>query len=113
MEDGAVTTRQRHRSADEWRELIAAWKQSGKTRVIWCREQGIGRESLRRWVKRLRKTELNAPLVQIDSRVSAATQSSPLRLRILANGDVELVGELSEEILRRVLRLTRETAHVC
>jgi len=113
MGEIAVKTRQRHRSADEWSELVSAWKRSGKTREVWCREQGVGRESLRRWAKRLRRTERNAPLVQIDSRVSAGVQSPPLRLRILTNGEVELVGELSEEILRRVLRLAREATHVC
>ena len=30
MEENAVKTRQRHRSADEWRELVAAWKQRAK-----------------------------------------------------------------------------------
>ena len=111
MGDNPVRIRQRHRSADEWRELVAAWKQSGKTRDVWCREQGVGRESLRRWTKRLRRTEANTPLVQIGKDVSAAAQV-PMQLRVLANGDVELVGAFSEEVLRRVLRLAREAAHV-
>ncbi len=107
----AVKVRQRHRSADEWRELLWAWKRSGKTREVWCREQGIGRESLRRWTKRLRRAEMNAPLVEISNSVSAAAKSPAVRLRILVNGAVELIGEFSEDILRRVVRLARE-AHV-
>jgi len=109
----AAKVRQRHRSASEWREMVSAWKDSGKTREIWCREQGVGYESLRRWTKRLRRAEIGAPLVEICNGVSAATTSPALRLRILTNGEVELVGEFSEDILRRVLRLARESAHVC
>jgi hypothetical protein len=112
MEENTVTTKGRHRSADEWREMVTAWKQSGKTRKVWCYEHGVSQESLRRWTKRLRRMEMNAPLVQIDKRVCAAAQSPLVRLRIVANGDVELVGEFSEEVLRRVLRLARETVHV-
>jgi len=112
MEENPVTTKGCHRSAGEWQELVSAWKESGKSRRLWCQEQGVSPESLRRWGKRLRRTEIDAPLVQIDSRVCAAAQSSLVRLRIVANGDVELVGEFSEDILRRVIRLAREAAHV-
>jgi len=111
MEENQVARTGRHRSADEWQELVTAWKRSGKTRALWCQEQGVSAESLRRWGKRLRRMEGNAPLVQIDSRVCAAAQSL-MRLRIVANGDVELVGEFSEEVLRRVIRLAREAAYV-
>ena len=55
---------------------------------------------------------MNAPLVQIDKRVCVAAQSPLVRLRIVANGDVELVGEFSEKVLRRVIRLARETDRV-
>jgi len=111
-EAAAVKVRQRHRSATEWRELVSRWKDSGKTRELWCREQGVGRESLRRWTKRLRSAEISAPLVEICTSVSAGATSPTLRLRILTSGEVELVGEFSEDILRRVLRLAREAAHV-
>ncbi len=33
--------KQRHRSAAEWHRLVSAWKASGKTRRVWCREQGL------------------------------------------------------------------------
>jgi hypothetical protein len=58
------------------------------------------------------RTEMNALLVQIDKRVCPAAQSSLVRFRIVANGDVELVKEFREEVLRRVIRLARETDHV-
>ena len=112
MEENPVAAKGRHRSSDEWRELVEAWRQSGKTRKVWCHEHGVSEESLRRWGKRLRRMEIDAPLVQIDSRIFAAAHSSPMRLRVATNGEVELAGEFSEDILRRVIRLAREAAHV-
>ena len=112
MEEIAVKVKQRHRSAEEWRGLVAAWKQSGKTRELWCREQGVGKESLRRWTKRLRGTDTSPSLVEIKGGVSVVEKYPALHLRIRVNGDVELIGEFSEEILRRVLYVAREAAHV-
>jgi hypothetical protein len=48
--------KQRHRSAEEWRRLVSAWRVSAKTRRVWCREQGLSVESLRRWTKRFHGT---------------------------------------------------------
>lgn len=48
MDQVPEKTKQRHRSAAEWLELVSAWKQSGQTAELWCREQGVGKESLRR-----------------------------------------------------------------
>ena len=112
MEETAVRARQRHRSAEEWRVLVTEWKQSGKTREQWCREQGVGKESLRRWTKRLRGTDGSAALVEIKGGVAVVDKSLSLHLLIRFNGDVELIGEFNEEILRGVLRVAREAAHV-
>jgi hypothetical protein len=96
--------------------LVTAWKQNGKARELWCREQGVGKESLRRWTKRLRGTDTSAAFVQIKGGVSVVDTYQPLHLRIRANGDVGLIGAFSEEILRRVLHVARDlpakfTAH--
>jgi hypothetical protein len=112
MEETTVRVKQRHRSAEEWRVLVTEWKQSGKTRHQWCREQGVGKESLRRWTKRLRGTDESAAFVQIKEGVSVGEKCAALHLRIRVNGDVELIGEFSEKILRGVLRVAREAAHV-
>jgi hypothetical protein len=111
MEEIAVKVRQRHRSAEEWGALVTAWKQSGETRELWCREQGVGKESLRRWTKRLRGMDTSGAFVQIQN-AAVVDNYPPLHLRIRVNGDVELIGEFSEEILRRVLRVAREAMHV-
>jgi hypothetical protein len=112
MDQVPAKMKQRHRSAAEWRELISAWKQSGETREMWCHENGVGMESLRRWTKRLRRADSAVPFVQIEKSISVSAKSVPIQLRILASGDVELQGEFSEELLRRVLRVAREAADV-
>ena len=112
MEEITVKPRQRHRSADEWRELLAAWRQSGKTREAWCREQGVSKESLRRWTKRLNRSETNPSLVELRTSASEVASLPALRLCIRPNGEVELLSEFDEEILRRVLRVAREASHV-
>jgi hypothetical protein len=103
---------QRHRSAEEWRRLVSAWKASGKTRRDWCKEQGLSTESLRRWTKRLRGTENKVSLVEIDHRGNHGAAIGQTFIRITRDGDVELSGSYEEGILRSVLRVMRETARV-
>jgi hypothetical protein len=112
MDQVPVRTKQQHRSAVEWRQLVSVWKQSGKPPELWCRENGVGKESLRRWTKRLRGTDKDVAFVQIEKAVPVAVKSAPMRLRILARGEVELVGEFDDELLRRVLRAARESVDV-
>ena len=113
MEEITVKVKQRHRSAEEWRGLLTAWKQSGKTREVWCREQGVSTESLRRWTKRLNRADTNAALVEVRASAPTIAPLPALHLRIRPNGDVELLGEFNDDTLRRVLRVAREATHVC
>jgi transposase-like protein len=107
-----MKARQRHRSAEEWRELVNAWKNSGKTREQWCREQGVGRESLRRWTKRLRHSVADAPLVEVSRRPSVAASSPSMRVKITREGEVELLGVFTQEMLAILLRAVRESCGV-
>ena len=66
--------------------------------VLRCREQGLGKESLRRWTKRLQATVIDVPFVQIEKAVPVAAKPAAMHLRVLANGDVELIREFSDEI---------------
>ena len=104
---------QKHRSASEWRVLVEGWRSSGKTRDEWCREQGVGRESLRRWTKRLRRTDTEPGLVELRRDAVGLQKSITAHVRIMASGDIELLGEFSDEVLRRVLRIAREAVDVC
>ena len=104
---------QKHRSASEWRVLVDGWRASGKTRDIWCREQGIGRESLRRWTKRLRRTDAEPVLVELRRDAVSPQKPMTAHVRIMAKGDIDLIGEFSDEVLRRVLSIVREAVDVC
>jgi len=103
---------QRHRSEQEWQQLLAAWRSSGKTRETWCREQGLSKESLRRWDKRLRGMQADGSLVRLSHESLPQPVDPPAWLRVLPNGQVEILGPLHEEVLRRVLRVIREQPHV-
>lgn len=112
MAEVTAKVKQRHRSEAEWRELVAAWRASGQTRDAWCREQGVGLESLRRWSKRIGGTKPDAPVVELTRALWAPLAIGTVRLRITPRGEVELLGEFNEELLRRVLRVIRESTFV-
>ena len=101
-----------HRSAEQWRELIAAWKSSGKAAKAWCQEQGIAYESLRRWKKRLGKPSADVSFAEVQ--LHGRTIESPVSSRVKVNrdGEIELYGNVSEELLRAVVHVMRETAGV-
>jgi hypothetical protein len=104
--------RYRHRSAQEWQQLLSAWRASGKTRETWCHEQGLSKESLRRWGKRLRAGQPDGALVRLAREPQPRPVDPPAWLRVLPDGQVEILGPLHEEVLRRVLHVVREQAHV-
>jgi hypothetical protein len=101
--------RQKRRSISEWRLMLEEWHASGKTADVWCKERGIGRESLRRWGKRLQETDMVPVLVGLHRSPVGSMAPRYGHLRILANGEVELLGEFSDELLRRVLLVVRES----
>jgi hypothetical protein len=108
MSELVTTVRQRHRSAEEWWTLVEGWRASGKSSSAWCDEQGIGRESLRRWKKRLGARPKEAALVQVP--LSAMARG--VRLRITREGEVEFVGVLTAELIGLVVEALRERARV-
>lgn len=112
MESRQENRKQPRRNAEKWSELITAWRSSGKTRKAWCQEQGIPYESLRRWVKRLRGSADGLSFVGIRDTSQALDAAEQARVRVSRDGDIELYGNIGEELLRRVLRVMRETADV-
>ena len=51
----STTQRQIRRSREEWRELVARFEASGRSREDFCAEMGIGASTLRRWCSRFRE----------------------------------------------------------
>ena len=112
MAEVTTKVKQRHRSEAEWRELVAAWRASGQTRDAWCRDQRVGFESLRRWIKRIGGTNPGAPVVELTRTLQVPSAIGTVGLRITPRGEVELLGEFNEELLRSVLRVIRESTCV-
>jgi len=114
MDDKSKGTRtgQRHRSALEWAELLAAWRASGKTQAVWCQQQGLSKESLRRWIKRLRAQGAEHALVHLRREPVADSVEASSWIRVRRNGEVDLLGPFREEVLRGVLRVVSEQADV-
>jgi hypothetical protein len=112
MGAGVGKRKQVRRTETQWRELIAAWKASGKTKQTWCRENGVSFESLRRWKKRLGQSDGNPPLVQLLRKPIVLPAETPLRIRVTREGELEITGAISEEIIRSLLRFMREPSRV-
>jgi hypothetical protein len=104
---------QKHRSAQEWRALVRAWKESGKTKRAWCDENGLSLESLRRWMKRFRnQPDSEMSIVEIPRVWGPAGAVPAIRVFVGAELRIELSAEVSEELLRQVLRAAVEMARV-
>jgi len=112
MSDVQLAITRRRRSEEEWRELISAWRASGKSCRAWSKEQGLSFESLRRWAKRLGGSEDISSVVELRREVPTSKSVDDAYLKVKQDGEVELWGVVSEELLRLVLRVVRETPHV-
>jgi hypothetical protein len=108
----AKRDKQVHRNAEQWQKLVEAWRASGMTRHAWCDEHDIAYESLRRWSKRLRSAPVDAQFVEIDLQSQKLDSSRGAWAKVHRDGEVELYGEPSEELLRTVLTVIREAADV-
>lgn len=112
MELETKRTKQIHRSAGQWQDLVDSWKASGKTRRAWCEEHDIAYESLRRWCKRLGSAPIDVPLVEIDLQSQTLDSPSGAWAKVNRDGEVELYGQPSEGLLKTVLAVMREAADV-
>ncbi len=112
MESNEVDPARKRRSETEWCELVAAFRSSGMTRRAWCKEQGLAYESLRRWTKRLRGGPISQQFVEICRTTRIGDADGQVRVRVCKGGEIELLGNISEELLHLVLRVMRESVDV-
>ena len=63
-----ATQRRIRRGADEWREILARFEQSGQTREQFCTSQNLGLSTFSRWRQRLRE-KASTPEVGADDAV--------------------------------------------
>ena len=99
-----MASRRRTVLAEDARQLVGAWRESGESLRAWCARRGIDGRSLRYWADQeapesvLRLVELTPP--------RSTTPASGLRLRV--SGVTIAIGrEFSDEVLVRVLRAVR------
>jgi hypothetical protein len=104
--------KQKHRSAAEWHKLFRAWKESGKTKRLWCAENGLSLESFRRWIKRFRGGLIAEMSIIELAQPFHPPEASTIRILVNAAIRIELPTEASEELLQRVLRAAVEVSHV-
>jgi len=52
--------RRKRRSAVEWRQLIEAWRRSGLSQPVFCREHDVAVSTLQYWRRRLRDEQVPA-----------------------------------------------------
>lgn len=75
------------RTPDNWAFLIQQWKKSGQSKVDFCRENGLSRESFYKWAKALAKesgsTPKATPVNFLEIEASAADRKDSLGLRCL------------------------------
>jgi hypothetical protein len=106
--------RQKRRGADEWQELIADWKSSGKGKRAWCAECGVSCESLRRWAKRLHPNSKHGKFVEVSKPAISVSLGTTGAIRIMMKHDIviELAETAGDELLKRVLAVALEAVHV-
>lgn len=64
-----------------WRQRLAELEASGMTRTAYCTARGIGRSTLQRWQRRLRREVATGAVVQADDVPGAGLGLIPIRVR--------------------------------
>lgn len=92
----------RNYSATEKIALLEAYKTSGLSRNQWCKENGIGRNTLQRWIQKERNLE-NAPPVQTWVPVITIAEAKsdllhvqigPFTVAVASNTDLKLLASV-------------------
>ena len=102
----------RHRSRDEWARLVAQWRQSGQSRVVFCKRHGLAVSTLSDWARRLRTeaaegaAEAQARFVPVRVVQPAATVAQPTRAVTVhvAGTRVDIDGSSSPQWAAQVTR---------
>lgn len=106
-----------------WRGHVEGWRSSGLTQQAYCREQGISKNTLCYWVRRLacesggQKSDANAAPVVVtvaprqliptmtSAMPEASPETAPLRLHVGARFRVDIAGDFAAPVLGKLLRV--------
>jgi hypothetical protein len=95
-----------YRPKEQWLEIIAAWKASGKSQKVWCEEHSIPPTSLYGAISRL-ESHKHGPLKRSDFVAIQPKQASGLQLSYKGLS-IHLPADFDEQALARFLRVVGE-----
>ena len=93
-----------------WRRHVDAWRESGLSQAVYCRQQGLNHKTFSVWTRRVQvdlSMDKNVPLgllpVQVESSASVAAQAS-MMLRLAHGAQLELSTDVPPRWLAELLR---------
>jgi hypothetical protein len=109
METNEATISLRGHSAKEKQQLIESWKQSGKSRMDFCKERGINYHTFISWINPKKQKKLpKVKPVKVSSGFSEVKLTSPVTGNLFAQiviekTQVNLFHPVSADFLKRLL----------
>ena len=98
-----------------WRAQVAAWRESGLSRMAYCRREGVSASSLGHWVRRLAREQDSRDVAPVIVAVapqqlaSALPDARPgrvsLRLHVGERFQVDIVEDFAAPALRKLLEV--------
>jgi len=94
-----------------WRRHVEAWRESGLSQAVYCRQQGLNHKTFSVWTRRVQvdlTLDKNAPLgllpVQVESSASVASTQTSIMLRLAHGAQLELSTDVPPPWLAELLR---------
>ena len=94
-----------------WRRHVEAWRESGLSQAVYCRQQGLNHKTFSVWTRRVQadpSLDKNAPLgllpVQVEPTASVASTQASMMLRLAHGAHLELSTDVPPGWLAELLR---------
>jgi len=100
-----METKKSFRYSDlEKQEFIEQWKQSGKSKMTFCKEIGIGYYSLLDWVKRGKKKPEKSKSLFAQLRVKSSNEPIFARIILRDGSSVNIYQQVDPSFVRAILK---------
>ena len=94
-----------------WLRHVDAWRESGLSQAVYCRQQGLNHKTFSVWTRRVQvdlTLDKNAPLsllpVQVEPSASVASTQVSMMLRLAHGAQLELSTDVPPRWLAELLR---------
>ena len=94
-----------------WRRHEEAWRESGLSQAVYCRQQGLNHKTFSVWTRRVQvylTLDKNAPLgllpVQVEPTASVASTQASMMLQLAHGAHLELSTDVPPRWLAELLR---------